>query len=141
MKQEDTLVVRESRTTVVIALSVCAILLCIGFISIGGPFHFAATVFMTLLAFVMVFVLWSATSVTVITSTGLHGRSFGKRWNYLWGEVESWGLKYDPHGEFSIWFTTKKTKRRHFIQALGEDIRVEVRGRFKRHCGDPQISE
>ena len=106
MTQEDTLVVRESRTTVVIALLVCAILLGIGIFSIGGPFHFVAIGFMILIAFFISIVLWSTTFVTVLTSTGLHGRSFGKRWKFPWGEVESWGLEYDPHGEFSIWFKT-----------------------------------
>lgn len=106
MTQEDTLVVRESRTTVVMALLVCVILSGIGIFSIGGPFHFAAIGFMILIAFFISIVLWSTTFVTVLTSTGLHGRSFGKRWKFPWGEVESWGLEYDPHGEFSIWFKT-----------------------------------
>ena len=138
MTQEDTLVVIESRTTVVIALLVCAILFGIGFFSIGGPFHFAAIGLMILIAFFIGIVLWSATFVTVLTSTGLHGRSFAKRWQFPWGEVESWGLEYDPNGEFSIWFKTEGAKKRHYIQALGNDMKVKVRAYFTQYCGDPQ---
>jgi hypothetical protein len=138
---EDTLVVRESRTTVVVALLICAALAGMGTLSFGGPFQFAAVGFMILTAFFISIVLWSAAFVTVLTPEGLQIRHFGRGRNYSWVEIEAWGLEYDPNGEFSIWFTPGGARKRRYIQAAGEDMKVRVREYFRRYCGSPQTKE
>jgi hypothetical protein len=138
MNQKNPLVIKQSRITVLIALFVCMLLLGIGSLSLRGSFHFVAINFMILITWFMLFVLWSGSFVTIFTSMGLQGKSFGTRWLYSWEQVESWGLEYSINGEYSIWFRTHEAKQRRYIQALGEDQAGDVKAYFEQYCGNPQ---
>jgi hypothetical protein len=87
----------------------------------------------------MLFVLWSGSFVTIFTSVGLQCSSFINHWQYSWEQVESWGLEYSSNGEYTIWFRTRETKQRRYIQALGEDQAGEVKAYFEQNCGNPQV--
>jgi hypothetical protein len=139
MNQKNPLVIRESRITVMIALFVCMILLSIGSLSLNGPFHYSAIGFLILVTCFMLFVLWISSFVTIFTVMGLQGKSFGRRWQYSWEQVESWGLEFSNNGEYSIWFRTREAKQRRYIQALGEDQAGDVKTYFEKYCGNPQV--
>ncbi|MDO9087562.1 MAG: hypothetical protein Q7U53_15245 [Anaerolineaceae bacterium] len=139
MTQNNPLVIKQSRITVLIALFVCMILLGIGSLSLRGPFQFATMGFMILITCFMLFVLWSGSFVTIFTSVGLQSKAFFTRWQYSWEQVESWGLEYSRNGEYTIWFRTREAKQRHYIQALGEDQAGDVKVYFEQYCGNPQV--
>ncbi len=136
---EDTLVIRESRTAVVVVLFICAALAGIGTLNFGEPYQFAVIGFMLLIAFFISAVLWGAAFVT-LTPEGLQIRHFVRGREIPWDEIEAWGLEYDPNGEFSIWFTPGGTSKNRYIQAAGGN--TKVRGEyFRRYCGSPQTEE
>ena len=140
MAHEDTVVIKESRTTLVIAGCVCVILLVIGSLSIGGAFHWSAIgliLFVTLLIFYLVTL---GSCVTMLAPRGISGRSLGKSWQYEWDQLESWGLDYLPNGEYSIWIKARNTRQRRYIQAVGEDSATKVKRYLGRHIGEAQLN-
>ena len=138
MPKINPLVIKQSSITVLIALFVCMILLGIGSLSLNGYFQFATIGFLILVTFIILFVLWFASFVTIFTSVGLRSKSFGTNWQYSWEQVESWGLEYSANGEHSIWFRTRESKQRRYIQALGEDQAADVKAYFQQYCGNSQ---
>lgn len=139
MNQKRPLVIKQSRITVLIALFICMLLLGVGLLSLRGTFHFVAVGFIFLIACITLFVLWSGSFVTILSSLGIEGKSFGTHWQYSWEQVESWGLEYSSNGEYSIWFKSPDAKQRRFIQALGEDQAEEVKSYFDEYCGKSKM--
>ena len=139
MTQKNSLVIKQSRITVLIALFVCMVLLGIGSLSLRGSFQFFTIGFMILITCFMLFVLWSGSFVTIFTSVGLQNTSFINHWQYSWEQVESWGLEYSSNGEYTIWFRTREAKQRRYIQALGEDQAGDVKAYFEQYCVNPQV--
>jgi energy-coupling factor transporter transmembrane protein EcfT len=137
MNQKRPLVIKQSRITVLIALFICLLLLGVGLLSLRGKFHFVAVGFIFLIASITLFVIWSGSFFTIISSTGIQGGSFGTRWRYSWEQVESWGLEYSSNGEYSIWFKSQDAKKRRYIQALGEDQAEDVKACFEEYFGKP----
>jgi len=138
--QEDTVVLKESRSTLVIAGCVCMILLIIGSLSIGGAFHWAAIGFILFVTLLIFHLVTLASCVTVLAPRGISGRSLGKSWHYEWGQLDSWGLDYLPNGEYSIWIRARNAQQRRYIQALREDATAKVRLYLARHLGEAQLN-
>jgi hypothetical protein len=140
MLPKNPLVIRQLRSTVLIALFICILLLGVGSLTLSGPFHFITIAFLVFVTAILLFVLWGSSFVTIFNAMGLQGKSFLTRWQYPWDQIESWGLDDLTMGS-SIWFKATGSEQRRTIQALGEDQSADVRAYFQQYCGDPQTQD
>lgn len=134
----DVLIVRESGFAVALAILVCLIILGAVLPSLSGAFRWLAVVWMVFILSLIMVLLLVASFVTSFSPYGICGKSLFRSWSFAWWQIETWGLDCFPNSECSIYFEVKGENKRRYVQALRDDVIVQVKAYFERHCGSPR---
>lgn len=137
MLDQDVLTVRESKSTTILGMLVCMVILVVAAFSLDESFRWAAIGSVVLMSLFIVSLLLLASLSTTLSQSGISRRFLYRSWTVSWSQIESWGLDYFQDGSYSIFFVVRGDSKRRYIQALGDDQRSQVKAFFERKAGRP----